>query len=211
MELHPELERLLLEKPFSLLDAGEKELVKDLLSPEDYDAYRLALLAAGQIKRSTPAPPPRLEAKLMAAFNHQTIKREKAPLIKRLSHHRSPSWLLVAAASVGLVIGLFFQRQPEPALKASPQIVYRTDTVYIKTPAITGSPTPVSEQISSGDPEFKHPKTAAPEKHKKTDVHTSLAIEYTKEVAGIAENPPVKKGSSLSTDPRLMELVVKVY
>ena len=122
-----ELEKLMLEKPFSELSEQEKEFaLSQLASPVEYDDLRNTLIQIREVfsedKNQLKMPPSGKDA-LMTKFRNRNTSPGQVPVIKLYQR----KWMWAAAASLLLIVSLIFVNERYDALKRNQEIALYDD------------------------------------------------------------------------------------
>ena len=113
-----DLEKLLREKPFELLDKEEKKLVLAEMTADDYGLFRQIALETENyfIRKTPPVPRPEIQTRIREQIRYNQEKTMGGRIMKMISY-RVPAYQ-VAAAVVLLMLGVLFTSQ-QPKLTGS--------------------------------------------------------------------------------------------
>lgn len=123
------IEELLAERPFELLNPTEKAAVLAQMPDWEYDRLHQLLVKSKATLRQGPLPNPAIRANVLNVLRQQqkpkALAERRTGFLVRLAQYRVPAWQ--AAAGLALLLAAHFALQ-KPAVEA-----LRTETVYVNT------------------------------------------------------------------------------
>lgn len=212
MELHPDIEQLILQKAFHELTEEEQTEILSVMDRSTYEQYRQVITTARGLRAQTPQAPPRLQQELLTAFDLKVKPTPQLSVWKKCRQHRIPTWQAVAASiMLCLMTGFLLLRSsphPEPIIKS----VHHFDTIYLERP-------PLADAVATADtmeavaPHIGNAKSTTEQKQKLIAVppvvHSPSMAKNT--IAAAPEQEDIPQSRSIGQDPNLLDLVTKVY
>ena len=225
VEWNTKLEELILQKSYENLDAVELTFVQSHINETEYEEYRMVLLKSKQsFARNQTQPKAAVQQNLAAAMALRSKAQQPiSTAINQAVSYRIPAWQAMIGAAAMLLCFFFFGPQKIMEVLQEPSIVYRTDTIYKKQPAVL-----VRDTI--------YEKDTRPKKQKKfsrasisIEEDTIKALNASPKDIFVEESPkiyrkqqpdtPIKnidytvsqQGRSAKKDKALMDLLERVY
>jgi len=226
VEWNSQLEELILRKSYENLDTAELTFVQSQISETDYIEYRILLLkskqsfAANQIK-----PKADVQKKLAAAMAQRSkVQQPFLTAINQVLNYRMPAWQALTGAAAMLLCFFFFGQKKPMVVTSRPTIVFQTDTVFKKQPALLVHDTIYLKEGSAR----KQKKYSKASSSTIEDTVSILALNATKDIVvkknqkvygkenldmpvnNVASTIP-QEGRSAKKDKALMDLLERVY
>ncbi len=126
-----DIEHLLAERPFDLLNAAEKQAVLAQMPEWEYQRLHQLVLRSKAALRQSPKPNPDIRQQLLEALRKQP-KQQPRPtgLLVRMAQYRLPAWQAAAGLALLLVAHFALQKTPAETLRTETVYVNTTDTIY---------------------------------------------------------------------------------
>lgn len=129
-----DIEQLLAERPFELLNALEKAAVLAQMPDWEYDRLHQLLVKSRAALKQGPLPNPAIRANLLAILRQQQKPKpatgQPRGMVLRLAQYRVPAWQVAAGLALLLVAHFSLQKNATEALRTETVYVNTTDTVY---------------------------------------------------------------------------------
>lgn len=212
MELHSDMERLILEKGFNELTEAERERVLALMDHLTYEQYRQVLTATRDIRNQTPPAPARLQQDLLSAFDANFKAPSPSSTWEKCRQHRIPTWQAAAASILLCLFSSFLLLRSVPHKEAIIERVHHIDTIYIERPQLVETPEVIGPMENVDSPSDKTSPTSRESKR-------SIAAHQPVDAPPIAQTPradtsekeDAAQSRTIAQDPNLLDLVTKVY
>lgn len=125
----PDIEQMIAERPFEMLNPTEQAAVLAQMPEWEYQRLHQLLQRSKAAMKRSPSPDPAIRERLLMALRQQPKlvgePTKKQGLLVRMAQYRLPAWQ--AAAGLALLVVAHF------ALQKAPKEVLQTETVYVNT------------------------------------------------------------------------------
>lgn len=129
-----DIEQLLAERPFELLNGDEKAFVLAQMPDWEYDRLHQLLQKSRAALKQGPLPNPAIREHVLAALRQQQRPKPAAVrpsgLLVRLAQYRLPAWQVAAGLALLLVAHFSLQKNTAEAVRTETVYVNTTDTIY---------------------------------------------------------------------------------